>query len=198
MANANVPVLAQFARHDGAWIRCSDCDDAFWGDFRPTAFVVAKLQAHRAKAHGGAQRPQRRAQAAKPQAGLLVNVDALLAGKRLGAGVAREGRAADVIVKRAHTGQEAHNLAEWKAYNSAPAHLRKWLCPVVACAPDGSWLLMRRAERVGACSGAECDQVERALGHYIRDLHPGNIGIVDGRPVATDYAGGWQAHEVKW
>lgn len=198
-AFALVPVL----RLDGAWLRCPDCDDAFWGAHRPTDFVQVKLDAHRVKAHGAAGRPQRRAAAAKapqaaPQAaaGLLVN-EGILAG--LGAGVARRGFAAgDVILKRAHSGQEAHNLAEYRGFMSAPAHIRRWLCPVIACAPDGSWLLMRKAERVGRCESRDVERVQVALDKWVRDLHRGNIGLVDGQPVATDYAGGWQAHTPEW
>lgn len=61
--------LAAFVRLDGKWLRCAACGDAYWGAFRDTAWVKAKLAAHRAKAHGDAApkaaRPQRRKAAAK-------------------------------------------------------------------------------------------------------------------------------------
>lgn len=201
-------VLAPLVRHDGAWLRCVDCDDAFWADFRPTAFVQVKVAAHRAKAHGAqAVRPQRRAAAARAQApdGLLAIVDAFVKAhiggvQRLGRGVSREvfPFGPEHVLKIAHDPAEGHNLAEAKAWATAPAEMRKLLAPVEAYDPQGVWLLMRKADRVGQATFRECDRLQTALNGRIGDLHSANLGWLDGRWVAIDYAGGWNAREVRW
>jgi hypothetical protein len=207
-------VLGALVRADGAWLRCVACDDAFWGAANVTAVVVAKAERHARKAHGAAAggRPQRRAAAAGPQVDMgaeaLVALATALAKvgtsnlplKRLGAGVARTGYSLvsqKLVIKFAHRGQESHNLAEARTYAEAPADKRAYLCPVLAVAPDGAWLIMRHAS-IGAVKPADRQALERAIGNHIADLHGGNIGYVDGHVVATDYAGGWRARAVNW
>lgn len=59
-----------------------------------------------------------------------------------------------------------------------------WLVPVLACATDGSWLVMQRVERLleEHRRPPHPDQV-RAL----RDTNANNWGYVDGRPLLLDY-----------
>jgi hypothetical protein len=213
MANAFRTTLAPLVRNDGAWIRCAapDCD-AYWGAFRPTAHVLAKAQAHAAKAHGvnvrraAGLRPQRRAAAAQgAPAGLLAVitafVDAHVGGaQRLGRGVSREvfPFGPEHVLKIAHDPSQGHNGAEAKAWETAPANMRRLLAPVLAVDPAGKWLLMQAATRVGECTQREADRLGNDLGNRIGDLHPANIGWLDGRWVAIDYAGGWAAREVRW
>src|SRR5215831_20341579 len=74
--------LRPLLRRDGEWLRCAEphCGDrAFWGAWRPSAFLRVKVAAHRAKMHAagrpvGAGRPQRRVAAA--QAALPAGLDA--------------------------------------------------------------------------------------------------------------------------
>jgi|SRR5215831_770893 len=202
------PSLAVLVRQDGAWLRCRDCDNAFWGVANATAVVLAKAQRHAVKAHAVGQaagRPQRRNAAAQAvPADVTVALTALLVsirGKKLGAGVAREGfvlTETTVIKFAKHSSRREDNLVEARAWASAPDWARPFLCPVVQVADDGEWIIMRRADRVGSLSQREREPVNAALGHFIEDLHVGNIGLVDGRPVATDYSGGWAAREVVW
>lgn len=200
-ASALVPAL----RADGAWLHCPDCDGAFWGAHRPTDFVQVKLDAHRVKAHGAAGRPQRRnaqpkAQVGAPDAGLLACITAFVAAhvggaKRLGAGVSREvfDFGPDHVIKIASDPQAGHNAAEAKAWANAPAWAKPFLAPVLAVDPKGKWLLMSRATRIGEASNAQQDAVAAGLHYKIGDLHRHNVGWLDGRWVAIDYAGGWQA-----
>lgn len=202
MARSFVAPLIDLVRHDGAWLRCAQpgCD-AYWGDFRPTAWVAAKAQQHAAKAHGArparpqAGRPQRRAAAAPADAGLIAAaVAAVLAlgPGRLGHGVSREvfPFGADYVLKVAYQPSEGHNLAEANAWANAPDWARKHLAPVVAHDPAGKWLLMRKATRIGHAGWSEIDAVSKGLRGKVGDLHGGNVGHFEGRWVAIDYAGG--------
>jgi hypothetical protein len=36
---------------DGKWLRCPQCSEAYWGAFRPTDFILAKLTAHVERKH---------------------------------------------------------------------------------------------------------------------------------------------------
>lgn len=118
--------------------------------------------------------------------------------ERLGKGVAREGwdLGDGRVLKRAIPSDEAwpfwgdpreHNQREWQAWEHANAAMREWLAPALACAGDGSWLLVRKAEQVGKLRWQDVDRIEQAVGHVIRDLHDGNVGKVDGKLVVTDY-----------
>jgi hypothetical protein len=211
MANAFRTAIAPLVRHDGEWLRCAEPNcPAYWGAFRPTAWVAVKAQAHAAKAHGArparpqAGRPQRRAQGA--DAGLLAAVDAFVAAhvggaKRLGRGVSREVYpfGPEYVIKIAHDPTEGHNLAEAKVWASAPDWARKHLCPVLAHDPKGVWLLMRRAERVGEATWGEAKAFGRnELRDRIGDMHEQNVAWLDGHMVAIDYAGGWAARSVAW
>ena len=215
MANAFRTAIAPLVRHDGEWLRCAEPNcPAYWGAFRPTAWVAVKAQAHMAKAHGARPaaaglRPQRRAAAAAaqgaPDGAMLAVIDAFVkahigGAKRLGRGVSREvfPFGPEYVIKIAHDPTEGHNAAEAEAWATAPAEMRKYLAPVLAHDPKGVWLLMRAATRVGEATFRDCDRLQTALNGKIGDLHSANLGWLDGRWVAIDYAGGWNARKVAW
>ena len=58
--------------------------------------------------------------------------------------------------------------------------LADWIAPVVSLSECGTFLTMRRAEPY---TGKLPDRVPRCF----RDLHRGNIGLLDGRVVFVDY-----------
>lgn len=62
--------------------------------------------------------------------------------------------------------------------------LEGWLVPVLACATDGSWLVMQRVERLleERRRPPHPDEV-RAL----KDTNANNWGYLDGRPMLLDY-----------
>lgn len=198
--------LAPLVHVDGDWARCNACSQAFWGMGNVTAVVLAKAERHAHKAHGAqGGRPQRRAAAQAPEAlvtdaGLQALAEAAYKAAQAGlleylnAGVFRAGYAVGggtyVIKVAKRSDGVACNLAEAQTYATAPADKRQYLCPVVAVSPTGEWIMMRFATRVGKLGWQDCDRVEGALAGHIDDLHPGNVGMVDGRPVATDYAAG--------
>lgn len=213
MQNAShpAPSLAALVHADGEWIRCNACDQAFWGRANVTAVIRAKAQRHAHKAHNAAGgRPQRRAAAAVALDSVdLVAIGHTLAAaarkgalRSLGAGVFRQGYAVETayVIKLAKRsdGNDC-NLAEAQTFATAPAHLRQWLCPVLAVDPQGEWVLMQYAERVGQLGWSAEDRAESVLGKFIGDLHGGNIGMIDGHMVVTDYAAGMgQGKPADW
>lgn len=60
----------------------------------------------------------------------------------------------------------------------------RWLCPVLACADDGSWLVMQRAE---------IDHNEKRVPQHppavrkLKDTGAKNWGRLAGQPVLVDY-----------
>jgi hypothetical protein len=206
-------------RRDGEWLRCAEphCGDrAFWGAWRPAAFLRVKVAAHRAKMHNGAAaagRPQRRvaAAAAALPAGMTADMLAALAAAAVelartqawmgNMGIARRVKALGpkFVVKFAagqmhHTGGRVdgrkHNQQEWADFHAAPADLRKWLCPPILIAPDGEWMIVRRAELVGHVPHDQYTRLRAALRGKVEDLHLNNVGMLDGEPVAIDYGFG--------
>lgn len=55
---------------DGKWLRCPQCEDAYWGAFRPTDFIAAKLAAHVERKHKAA--PEAEAGVEAPAAAQLL------------------------------------------------------------------------------------------------------------------------------
>ena len=209
MAQPNRTALAPLVtlRPDG-WLHCRECDNAFWGIANVTAVVADKARKHIAKAHKHeALRPQRRGAAAAADAALTqalaTRLASVIAGgaapRRLGRGVSRATYdLGDAVLKLPHgQAERKHNLAEAKAWATAPADKRRWLAPVLDCAPDGSWLIMAKASRVGAPEWRDHDALQDAL-RNIGDLHEQNVGYIGNQLVAIDYAGGWAAREVHW
>lgn len=66
------------------------------------------------------------------------------------------------------------------------------LAPVLACAEDGSWLIMRRAEPIDITKYGYWEAPEEFSGlfarFYLEDDHNGNIGYIAGMPVLIDSA----------
>jgi hypothetical protein len=208
MANPNRTALAPLVtlRPDG-WLHCRQCTDAFWGAGNVTAVVADKAGKHAAKAHGQAGgRPQRRGAALGADADVTLALATALAKalsggampRKLGAGVSRYVfDLGDSVLKLPHSPAERkHNLAEAKAWATAPADKRRWLAPVLACSPDGAWLVMAKAQRVGHPDWADHAELQDEL--PIGDLHEANVGYIGAQLVAIDYAGGWAAREVRW
>lgn len=201
--------LARLVRLDGAWMRCKDCDAAYWGSFRSASFVLAKAQRHAAKAHGapalaeppqaGEGRPQRRNRGGAQGRMVALPAPGLLS-RQLGRGIARIGfeLGPDTVLKIAHDSSAwKHNLAEWRSYQAAPAALRKYLAEPLACGPKGEWLVIRRAV-VGHVAPHKLRELEDAIGHFVGDLHSQNVGMIGEQVVAVDYAGGWNGRTVNW
>src|SRR5262245_9622448 len=152
--------LQSLVRLDGNWLRCREpnCGDrAYWGKHRPTEWVLVKVQAHRAKVHGAPKPKRAKPPEAAPLDDALVEAAVELAraaNDHIGRGVARTVVAlgSHHVVKLAGGRMLApsegakHNLAEWRDYHLAEPSVRKYLCPPVRCAPDGAWLIARRAD----------------------------------------------------
>src|SRR5215471_10920058 len=49
LPNTQLPTVRP--SEDGKWLRCPKCSKAYWGAFRPTDFVLDKLNTHLEKAH---------------------------------------------------------------------------------------------------------------------------------------------------
>jgi hypothetical protein len=45
-------------------------------------------------------------------------------------------------------GKQRNNLAEYLVWSKAPEPVRRWLVPVVACHPEGEWLVMLRGSPI--------------------------------------------------
>lgn len=72
--------------------------------------------------------------------------------------------------------------------------MERFFCPIVASAPDYSWLIMERCDIFADDASSEEDSIvesvrTRCERFGIADLHPGNIGRLEesGRWVVTDY-----------
>ncbi len=103
----------------------------------------------------------------------------------------------DCVVKVSNSMQHRkHNQIEEETWKGAPSKFRPLLTPVTDADPAGQWLVMPRAKV------NELDMMERsAIGVGIEaamgmegwecpDLHTGNVGKLDGKPVAIDYGFG--------
>ncbi len=92
------------------------------------------------------------------------------------------------------------NLREadiWAAVQESP--IAEWLAPVIACAEDGSWLIMQEAlggtTRDRPASGqpaiksvTKSAPLRDGRRLFADDLHSGNVGLTSkGRPVIIDY-----------
>lgn len=79
--------------------------------------------------------------------------------------------------------------AELLSWNSAPDALRAILAPIHAASADGSVLIAVRAQMTRDSSDFD-DVVHTAESYGITDLHPGNLGYINGEPVVIDYGFG--------
>lgn len=107
-------------------------------------------------------------------------------GDQIGEGIARRTYECKVdpkcVIKLEYAEtRDFQNVAEWEMWQSAPTRLRPWLAPVWAISYDGRALLMARCE--------PCPEhlYPKRLPRVLGDMHGGNIGLYEGRPVAMDY-----------
>lgn len=117
-------------------------------------------------------------------------------GKRLGTGVHRTGyRVADsFVIKLANgiNGREANrNEAEgWNIVRTTRPDDADLFAPVIAADPGGEWVVMPLCQEQGRWHGGS-DRILALLNEgIVCDLHPGNVMLLDGRPVITDYGFG--------
>lgn len=110
----------------------------------------------------------------------------LTLGDLLGEGIARKVYACRIapqyVIKLEYTQDpDFQNVAEWEMWHAAPARLKKWLAPVYDISTDGKALLMAR------CDPCPEHMYPKRLPKILDDMHRGNIGLYEGRPVAMDY-----------
>lgn len=77
---------------------------------------------------------------------------------------------------------------------SPPEPIRDLIVPVVAHSPSFKWIVMPKAEVARFMSWQESGKVDREIkkkldnvGYFFIDLHEGNIGRLEGKPVILDY-----------
>lgn len=94
----------------------------------------------------------------------------------------------DVLKVALHEFGRASNLAEAGRWSAADPRVAPWLAPVVAAAPDGSWLVMRATEPAGAAAPRPASLPPELTG-AVGDLgFPGHWGFLGDRPVLVEYA----------
>ena len=95
------------------------------------------------------------------------------------------------VLKLAYAHGEQDNRLECNRWVQSTPTDRRWLAPVLACGPDGEWLIMARAEPLTerqkeAVRRGRLEPVVQRLG--LDDLRaPMNWGQIRGRMVAIDY-----------
>lgn len=87
-------------------------------------------------------------------------------------------------------GQNLFEAAQWERVKGTPAEIA--FAPILEYATDGSWLKMRRVDRVLDRGehwyvNAFADHVRDTYGYSEFDRQGANTGILDGRPVFIDY-----------
>lgn len=96
----------------------------------------------------------------------------------------------DQYVVKVETGRPYYfqNVLEYNTWTMAKydPELADWLCPIVAISRSGRVLIMRRALPI------RTGELPKKVPGFLVDLKPENWGILDGKPVATDY--GWAPH----
>lgn len=96
-----------------------------------------------------------------------------------------------LVIKQAQAEHDKfHNWLEWSIYKRANAILREVLAPVHAISYDGEYLVMERADTRHDVYTLDPHQVQayETLRQYFADIKYSNIGILNGRCVAVDYA----------
>lgn len=93
------------------------------------------------------------------------------------------------VLKVNHSDQDGfygscgNEVASYEHLRKTPA--KDFIAPVLD--HGAGWLIMARAV-MNRCTERERDLLKSVLGPLgVRDLHGGNVGKLDGRPVATDY-----------
>lgn len=108
-----------------------------------------------------------------------------LLGEYLGGGVARRTYRSrldwNAVVKLEPANCDFQNIAEWHLWSNASASLEAWLAPCITISPCGRILMQRFVEPITE------DRLPDKVPGVLSDLHMGNWGWLDGRPVALDY-----------
>ncbi len=106
-------------------------------------------------------------------------------GQHLGTGIDREvyvcGWDDTLVVKVQRGDRDFQNIAEWNLWSSAGPKLMPYLAPCRAISPSGLLLFQER------CMPLDWQAMPRKWPAILGDLHEGNIGMFEGRPVAMDY-----------
>jgi len=101
-----------------------------------------------------------------------------------------------LVLKHAHDRWVDANQGEARVWEQAPELLRRALAPVTWVSPCGSYLLMKKAKTLTKMKYLE---LARSLVHTRNlegvflppalswDLHRGNWGVIEGKPVLIDY-----------
>jgi hypothetical protein len=109
----------------------------------------------------------------------------LLVGRYLGGGVARKTFVCALdpqwVVKVEYNTHDFQNIAEWHLWSFSTEALRQWLAPCWCISPNGRILIQKRCEPITR------DRLPKKVPGVLDDLHEGNWGWLDGRPVALDY-----------
>lgn len=94
----------------------------------------------------------------------------------------------DTLKVASHAHGRESNLAEARLWATAPASLAAWLAPVIAAAPDGSWLVMGHTFPAGVLAPTAAS-LPAELTHRVGDTaFPSHWGFIGERPVLVDYA----------
>jgi hypothetical protein len=94
----------------------------------------------------------------------------------------------DILKVASHAHGRESNLAEARLWTRASAALSAWLAPVLAAAPDGSWLVMRHAYPAGV-SAPTAATMPAELAREVGDTaFPSHWGFIGEQPVLVDYA----------
>lgn len=106
-------------------------------------------------------------------------------GQHLGSGIDREvyvcGWDDTLVVKVQRGDRDFQNIAEYNLWCSAGEKLKAFLAPIRAISPSGLLLFQER------CLPIAWDKMPAKWPAVLGDMHDGNIGMFEGRPVAVDY-----------
>lgn len=112
----------------------------------------------------------------------------LFVGEKLGSGAYRRvyeiaGRD-DVVLKLEHE-QRFNNVSEWLVWEAVKGTANeKWFAPCIDISGSGHALIQRRTEVFDENGFREAVE---AIPAFFDDIHFGNWGMMDGRPVCHDY-----------
>lgn len=108
----------------------------------------------------------------------------LVAGERIGQGIAREVYVYKMcptwVIKFELAEYDFQNITEWLTWTEAPRAAKRWLAPCHYISGNGKILIQ---ERVTPLVGPKPKKHPR----WMDDMHLDNWGTYKGRPVAVDY-----------
>jgi len=114
----------------------------------------------------------------------------LLLGERLGEGVSRavyrhacwpDQYVVKVSKLQQDWGHDFQNIAEWELWHAAGESLRLWLAPCVHLSRLGTAMVQVY------CEPCPTHLIPKKAPAILEDMHGGNWGVLNGRPVALDY-----------